>query len=194
MQPITFPANKRREELVIYTISSVHIESSWKMLTDSAEIVLPRRIKYFAGKDLKELLSAGDQVKIELGYDSNLYTEFEGYISLIGWGVPVTIRCEDEMYNLKRKTVSYSAKNVTLKKLLADVAKGYEVKTNYDAELGAVRYSSRTVAEILNDIRKKTNLHCYFIGKVLYCGNVYSEKVDTEKVKIVLEKMPSVRT
>ena len=152
---ITFPANKRREELVIYTISSVHIESSWKMLTDSAEIVLPRRIKYFAGKDLKELLSAGDQVKIELGYDSNLYTEFEGYISLIGWGVPVTIRCEDEMYNLKRKTVSYSAKNVTLKKLLADVAKGYEVKTNYDAELGAVRYSSRTVAEILNDIRKK---------------------------------------
>ena len=185
---ITFPANKRREELVIYTISSVHIESSWKMLTDSAEIVLPRRIKYFAGKDLKELLSAGDQVKIELGYDSNLYTEFEGYISLIGWGVPVTIRCEDEMYNLKRKTVSYSAKNVTLKKLLADVAKGYEVKTNYDAELGAVRYSSRTVAEILNDIRKKTNLHCYFIGKVLYCGNVYSEKVDTEKVKIVLEK------
>lgn len=45
-----------------------------------------------------------------------------------------------------------------------------------------------TVAEILNDIRKKTNLHCYFIGKVLYCGNVYSEKVDTEKVKIVLER------
>ncbi|UVP09466.1 hypothetical protein NXW52_16290 [Bacteroides ovatus] len=65
-------------------------------------------------KTWKELLSAGDQVKIELGYDSNLYTEFEGYISLIGWGVPVTIRCEDEMYNLKRKTVSYSAKNVTL--------------------------------------------------------------------------------
>ena len=100
----------------------------------------------------------------------------------------MTIRCEDEMYKLKRKTVSYSAKNVTLKKLLADVAKGYEVKTNYDAELGAVRYSSKTVAEIFDDIRKKTNLHCYFIGKVLYCGNVYSEKVDTEKVKIVLEK------
>lgn len=185
---ITFPANMKRGELVIHTVSSVHIESSWKMLTDSAEIVLPRRIRYFAGKDLKELLSAGDQVKIELGYDSDLYTEFEGYISLIGWGVPVTIRCEDEMYNLKRKTVSYSAKNVTLKKLLADVAKGYEIKTNYDAELGAVRYSSKTVAEILNDIRKKTNLHCYFIGKVLYCGNVYSEKVDTEKVKIVLER------
>ena len=158
---ITFPANMKRGELVIYTVSSVHIESSWKMLTDSAEIVLPRRIRYFAGKDLKELLSAGDQVKIELGYDSDLYTEFEGYIS---------------------------AKNVTLKKLLADVAKGYEIKTNYDAELGAVRYSSKTVAEILNDIRKKTNLHCYFIGKVLYCGNVYSEKVDTEKVKIVLER------
>ena len=101
---IIFPANEKREELVIHAISSVHIESSWKMLTDSAEIRLPRRIKYFAGKDLKEMLSAGDQVKIELGYDGDLYTEFEGYISLIGWGVPVTIRCEDEMYKLKRKT------------------------------------------------------------------------------------------
>ena len=153
---ITFPANMKRGELVIYTVSSVHIESSWKMLTDSAEIVLPRRIRYFAGKDLKELLSAGDQVKIELGYDSDLYTEFEGYISLIGWGVPVTIRCEDEMYNLKRKTVSYSAKNVTLKKLLADVAKGYEVKTNYDAELGAVRYSSLSL------------IHIFFNNKEIY--------------------------
>lgn len=185
---ITFPENKRRKELVIYAVSSVHIESSWKMLTDSAEIILPRRIRNFAGKDLKQLFMSGDRVKIELGYDSNLHTEFEGYISLIGWGIPLTIRCEDEMYNLKRKTISYSAKSVTLKKLLADVAKGYEVKTNYDAELGAVRYSSKTVAEIFNDIRKKTNLRCYFVGKTLYCGNVYSEKVDTEKVKIVLEK------
>lgn len=185
---ITFPENKRRKELVIYVVSSVHIESSWKMLTDSAEILLPRHIKYFAGKDLKELLMSGDQVKIELGYDGNLYTEFEGYISLIGWGIPVTIRCEDEMYNLKRKTISYSAKNVRLKKLLSDIVKGYEVKTNYDAELGAVRYSSKTVAQIFDDIRKKTNLHCYFIGKTLYCGNVYSEKSQTKKVKIVLEK------
>ena len=185
---ITFPENTRRKELVIHFVSSVHIESSWKMLTDTAEIILPRHIRFFNSQDLKELLSAGDMVTIRLGYDGNLYTEFEGYISSMGWGVPVTIRCEDEMYNLKRKTVSYSAKNVTLKKLLADVAGDYVIKTNYDAELGAVRYSSKTVAQIFDDIRKKTNLHCYFVAKTLYCGNVYSEKVQTEKVKILLER------
>lgn len=185
---ITFPANKRRKELIIHMVSSVHVESSWKMLTDTAEIRLPRRIRNFNAGELKEILSAGDQVKIELGYDGNLFTEFEGYISLIGWGVPITVRCEDEMYNLKRKTVSYSAKNIKLKKLLSDVAKGYEINTNYDAELGSVRYSSKTVAQIFDDIRKKTNLYCYFIGKTLHCGNVYSEKAQTEKVRIVLEK------
>ncbi len=82
---------------------------------------------------------------------------------------------------LKEKRYLILLRNVTLKKLLADVAGDYVIKTNYDAELGAVRYSSKTVAQIFDDIRKKTNLHCYFVAKTLYCGNVYSEKVQTEK-------------
>lgn len=185
---VTFPANERREKLVLHLVSSVKIESSWKMLTDIAEIVLPRKIVLFDKKELKDLLNAGDEVKIELGYGDDLYPEFEGYIVSVSRGIPVTIRCEDEMYKLKRKTVSYSAPNVKLKKILQDIAKGYDVKTDFDVELGAVRYSNKTVAQILDDIRKKTNLYCYFIGKTLYCGNVYTEKAQSEKVKVELEK------
>lgn len=111
------------------------------------------------------MLNAGDEVMIELGYGDDLYPEFEGYIVSVSRGIPVTIRCEDEMYKLKRKTVSYSAPNAKLKKFLQDITKGYEVKTDFDVELGAVRYSNKTVAQILDDIRKKTNLYCYFIGK-----------------------------
>lgn len=184
---ITFPANDKREELVLHLVSSVKTESSWKMLTDTAEIVFPRKLNVFDKKQLKELLNAGDKVKVELGYGNDLYTEFEGYVVSVSRGIPITLRCEDEMYRLKRKTVSYSAKNGKLKKLLQDVVKGYDVKTNFDAELGAVRYSNMTVAQILDDIRKKTNLYSYFIGKTLYCGNVYTEKAQSEKVRIELE-------
>lgn len=185
---VTFPQNDRREKMGLHLLSSVKIESSWKMLTDTAEITLPRKIVRFDRKELRDLLQAGDEVKVELGYGNELYPEFEGYITSVSRGIPVVIRCEDEMYKLKRKTVSYSAKNVKLKKLLQDIAQGYEVKTNFDVELGAVRYSGKTVAQVLEDIRKKTNLHCYFVGKTLHCGNVYTENAQTEKVWIELEK------
>ena len=72
---IVFPDTKVRKEVSISLVSSVSIESSWKMLTDTANIILPRRIRKFQGEELKDILRAGDPVRIELGYDGNMYTE-----------------------------------------------------------------------------------------------------------------------
>lgn len=185
---ITFPANDRREELVIHLVTSVHVESSWKMLTDTAEIVLPRKIRYFDKKGVKELLHPGDAVKVEMGYAGGLCTEFEGYILSISYGIPITVRCEDEMYRLKRKKVSYSARNGKLSSLLKEIAEGYEVQTNIDMELGAMRYVNLTVAQILDDLQQKTNLYSYFVGKTLHCGNVYTENAASESIRVELEK------
>lgn len=186
---LAFAGTDRRDAFSLPWVSSVSIQSSWKMLTDTAEITLPRKVERFNGKEFHDLFQPGDPVKIELGYNNELYQEFEGYIVSVGRGVPVVIRCEDEMYMLKRKTVSYSKKSVTLKQLLADVCEGYEVKTSFgDTELGAVRYSNMKVSAILEDVRKKTGLYSYFKGKVLCCGNVYSDDVDLPEVRIMLEK------
>lgn len=185
---ITFPDTGKRKELVTYLISSVHIESSWKMLTATAEIVLPRNMRYYDGKLLTEILCAGDPIKVELGYDENFVTEFEGYILSVSRGIPITIQCEDEMYLLKRKTVSYSRKSVTLGKLLADVAKGYEVETSFASmELGAVRYSQKRVSEILYDLQKM-GLFTYFMGRKLCCEDIYSNKVKLPEVRIEMQK------
>lgn len=186
---LTFAATDRRDAFSLPWVSSASIQSSWKMLTDTAEITLPRKVERFNGKEFHDLFQPGDPVRIELGYDNELYQEFEGYIISIGRGVPVVLRCEDEMYMLKRKTVSYSKKSVTLKQLLTDVCEGYDVKTSFgDTELGAVRYSNMKASAILEDVRKKTGLYSYFGGKTLYCGNVYSEKVDYPEVRIMLEE------
>lgn len=185
---LSFPATDRRDAFSLPFISSVSIQSSWKMLTDTAEIILPR-VKRFNGREFHELFQPGDPVKIELGYNNELSLEFEGYILSVNRGVPVIIRCEDEMYKLKRKTVSYSKKSVTLGQLLADICEGYEIKTSFgDSPLGAVHYSNMKVSAILEDVRKKTDLYSYFIGKVLYCGNVYSESTDLPEVQIRLER------
>lgn len=187
---LSFAATECRDAFSLSWVSSVSIQSSWKMLTDTAEIILPRKIERFGDKEFHELFQPGDPVRIELGYDNNLYKEFEGYILSVSRGVPIVIRCEDEMYKLKRKTVSYSKKSATLGQLLTDVCEGYEINTFFgDTPLGAVRYSGMKISGILEDIRKKTGLYSYFVGKTLYCGNVYSsERVELPVVDIQLER------
>lgn len=186
---ITFPATDKRQELKLNFITSVSIQSSWKMLTDTADITLPRKLKIFQGKSLNEYIRPGDPVKIELGYNRVLLTEFEGYIQRIGRGIPITLHCEDEMYKLKRKKASYSKRSVKLGELLKDLCGEYEIVTSFgDTELGAVRYADMLVSQILEDVKKKTGLYSYFIGKTLYCGNVYTDKVQLPETKIHLER------
>lgn len=186
---ITFPATDSRTELKLFYVSSVEIASSWKMLTDTADIVIPRKIKTFSGKDLNTFFHPGEAVKIELGYNGNYVTEFEGYIQNVSRGIPVKLHCEDEMYKLKRRSVSYSQKSVTLGQLLDDLCPEYEIVTSFgDTELGAVRYSNVLVSAVLSDIQKKTGLYSYFVGKTLYCGNVYTDNVQLPEVRIELEK------
>lgn len=186
---ITFPATDSRTELKLFYVSSVEIASSWKMLTDTADIVIPRKIKTFSGQDLNTFFQPGDSVKIELGYNGNYVTEFEGYVQNASRGIPVKLHCEDEMYKLKRRSVSYSKKSATLGKLLADLCPEYEIVTSFgETELGAVRYSNVLVSSVLADIQKKTGFYSYFVGKTLYCGNVYTDNVQLPEVRIELEK------
>lgn len=186
---ITFPASDTRKELKLYFVTSVSIQSSWKMLTDTAEIILPRKLKLFWGENLNQYIKPGDPVKIELGYNRVLLNEFEGYVTRIERGVPVAMYCEDEMYKLKRKKASYSKRSVKLGELLKDLCGEYEIVTSFgDTELGAVRYADMLVSQILEDVKKKTGLYSYFIGKTLYCGNVYTDKVKLPETKIHLER------
>ena len=47
---ITFPETDKRGGFRTFLVSSVRIESSWKLLTDTAEIVLPRKRSRYEGK------------------------------------------------------------------------------------------------------------------------------------------------
>lgn len=185
---ITFPENDRRGMLLMERLSSVHTESSWKMLTDTAEIIFPKKVKEFSGNRIDHLFQAGDQVRIELGYDGNLDVEFTGYIASVSTGIPVILRLEDEMYKLKRKTVKYSSANAKLSDVLKAIAPGYQIDAYEGVELGAVRYSNVTAAQVLEDIQKKTGLYSYFENKTLKCGKIYGDDAKTEPVKINLER------
>lgn len=192
---VTFPAHNGRRELVMRKVSFIRIESSRNTLTDSAEIQLPRNIKFFDNEqeftrlDITKIFRMDDPVIIELGYgtDANLVEEFRGYISApVSAGVPIVIQCEDEMYPLKKIPVNYSSPSATLKGMLQDIVPGYEIDVE-DISLGGVRLSRTNVARVLKALTDDPwNLCCYMRGKQLIVES--KERADLGIVKLNMER------
>ena len=182
---VEFPAVRDRERIIVRRVSSIKIETSWKNLTDTATVVLPRKVRDFDRMAVGDMFQDGDPIIIRYGYNGELNVEFEGYLSQVSTYVPVVLTCEDEMYKLKRKTVSVSREKCTLKQLLTAVAPGYKIQCD-DMSVGSVRYDSKLVTEIFDDLKQKMQLHTYFKGKTLVCG--ITSIGDGSLVDVVIER------
>ena len=93
-------------------VKSVQIDASVDSLTDTARIILPRKITYKKnGKEVSDiiarenpLLKRGNRVTISLGYNYNnangtvINTLFQGYISQVIADSEIEIICEDAMF------------------------------------------------------------------------------------------------
>lgn len=185
---ITFPAIRDRKQIDLYRVNSVRIEKSIKEFTGKAEITLPRKVKNFDQINYEDLFQLGDPVIIRLGYGyGEIPVEFEGYINEVTEGAPVRISCEDEMFKLKRGSVSITRSRVTLKELLTAIAPGYQIDCP-EVQLGAVRYSQVPPIIILEDLKKEAGLFSFFEGKVLRSGSLYADPDNADPVNVLLER------
>ena len=191
---ITFPATENRSEMVLKKINSAHIESGWKRLTDTAIITIPRKAVYLeSGKkritfyEVKNTFKKGDPVIIELGYNGNLVKEFQGYITHVSADIPIKIKCEDEMYQLKKLPVNASFRKTDLQGLLNKIAPGYSVDA-LEVQLGSLRFAKTTVAKVLKYLKDEYSLYSYMKEKQLVCGKVYADNSNDAIVKLNLEQ------
>jgi hypothetical protein len=182
---IVYPSSHGRSAMKIRRFSEVKIQSSWQSLTDTADIVLPRNVSDFDRQKVSDVFQEGDPVQVWLGYNGDLSLEFSGYIAKVPAGVPLAMSCEDEMYKLKRTTVSVSKQNCTLKELLQAIAPGYDIACDDTKLLGAVRYSKMPVSQVFDDL-KKQGMYCWFEGQTLHSFN--TSKSDDDPVSVLLEK------
>ena len=187
---IAFPARDGRREIVLRKIESVQIESSWKLLTDTAVVTFPRKVsqKTFDKLRVRDVFRRGDVVQIALGYDGRYVTEFEGYITEVSATAPITIKCEDEMFNLKQTPVSYSRPSVNLKQLLTDILPTTRIDANAGEQLGAVRFSETTASQVLDKLKQEKAIYSYFKGKRLVSGKVYADDSGTAPHRFELER------
>lgn len=183
---IFFPESRGRRAFGFKRVSAIHTEKSWKEFTGIAEITLPRNVRDFKRVSADDLFQLGDPVTIKFGYGTGaISTEFVGYISDVADGVPYVLKCEDEMFKLKRGTVTISKKGISLKQLLETIAPGYKVECP-DIPLGTVRYTEKAPIAILEDLKKQLGIYTYFIDKVLH--SVDGNSQGDETIKILLEK------
>lgn len=164
-------------------VTEVEINSSLEDLTDKARLTIPKKLKYKRNGQIVNNVVSGENPlfkrgsKVELwagrGKNNPLNRVFVGYVSDISPRLPLEFSLQDEMWKLKQITVkNYSEKNLTLKKLLADILPGYKVNA-LDVTLGWFRIKRSNVAAVLDHLKSHYGLTCNFRDGVLYAGLRY---------------------
>ena len=134
---ITFTRVPEGDTLEYVYVTELDIEKSSQNLTNTARIVIPRKLTYSSGTPLTPsnqsmqdnisypasnsndnktyvvgadaIFKRGDKIKIELGFYPNLVTRFVGYLSHVSSTLPVEIKCENQMWLMKQFAVIYPA-------------------------------------------------------------------------------------
>ena len=156
---ITFSDTSGKRYLEFTFVNALEIERTWKKLTGTCKVTLPRNLRVLNG-DINDIIKRGGQVKVWLGYDGNLSLEFVGYVSRIDARVPFVVECEDEMWKLKQTNISKTYRSVTIKQLISDI---YPGKFNVtDFALGPYRIDRASASVVLDDLQKNYNVYSYF--------------------------------
>lgn len=176
-------------DLVFTAVNQVNTKSGWKYFTDTAKIKIPRKLYYYKNgkltqvtKPLQEVIKPNDVVKIELGYNNQLVTEFEGYVARVPRAkIPYEIECEDEMFILKQKEVTIHIEDATLREILEKAAPGYEIDCP-DEIYGDFSIHKGTPLEVFRELKTRSGIYTFFRGKRLVAAQMYS---DTKVTNVV---------
>ena len=177
---VVFKATESHPEFYIRRISEVEIESSWKMICSTAQVVLPRNIKDFNQNKVKDWFKRGDKVEIYLcyGLDEDLILEFSGYITQVSADYPITIKLEDEMWRLKQIPVNFSSKNEKLKSFVQKYVTDYPILIDAEVPLGAINIKNKTLGEVVKKFQEDLSLYSFIRNGKLVVAKPYSDVTD----------------
>lgn len=158
------------------SVVEVETASSWDELTDTCIITIPRKLNWL-GKNIAwgndALFRKGDAVTVDLGYDDDNVTVFQGYLNNLTADTPVLLDCQDAAWLLKQTTVTMSWRSVTLTELLRAVVPVELPFHAPDVSLGPFRITNASPAQVLAELRKSYFLKSFVRNGELYVGLAY---------------------
>ena len=187
-------------------LESVEVHKSVDLLADTCRITLPGA-NYGRALQVEDQLKRGDAVKVLLGYDGKLETEFEGYLLNVSTDDGgITLNCEDALFLMRIGVADKSFTAVTVQ----GIAQYLIAQTGADVELSCtlpIGYSKfvihqATAYDVLKKLQEETagnifmrwnaetqkwqlNIHPPYqevIGRVKYS---FQQNIETSSLKYV---------
>jgi hypothetical protein len=156
------------------------IKRSVKEIVDTAMLKIPAIGRINNGNNLptssietSALWTEGDPVTIQLGYNGDLRTEFQGFVRRVTASVPVEIQCEGYAWQLRRVRLLKSYKSVALKDFLKDLIAGTGITLSPfipTMQLSNLTINHANALKTLEYLKEKLHLSVYFQFNVLYVG------------------------
>lgn len=156
------------------------IKKSVLILMDTATMRLPALGFIIQNGQLAEsslqtatLFTEGMPVKVELGYNGNYNTEFEGFVRRVSPASPIVLEMEGYGWQLRRKNIMQSWKNTTLLEVAQELVKGTDIvlsKKIPDVKLSNFGIHNLNALAALEKLKEKLHLTAYFRGNELYMG------------------------
>jgi phosphotransferase system IIA component len=157
------------------------IRKSANKLTDIATIKL-NGMAYSKTVNIEDKIKRGDKVSIKLGYDSNLYNEFNGYIKSIKTDDTIIIECEDSMFLMRKEVKSKQYKNITASDIIKDLLSqigGFDLVLGdgvSDLKYDKFTISNATAFDVLTKLKEETGAHIFVKGNELNFHLKYTYK------------------
>lgn len=161
---IVFKGEKAGVKLGI--VAEIHVEKSVKNLADMATIILP---EFHLNKPLQKSVpvSRGDQVVIKFGYDTDVRTEFIGYVREITTNdSSLKIVCEDGLFLFRKGIANKEFKPATVKQIanyvISQIDSSYELVCDYDIPYDKFTIYKATGYDVLAKIQEETGADIFF--------------------------------
>lgn len=194
-------ANPNRNAILLFPfVADFEASHSWKNLTDTAKIKIPKKVIVrdqstgadydlsgrsiiAPGGDNKPFLMRGDKVVVLGGYDFNLEECFTGYVTQVIVKQPIEIICEDNMYRLKQikaQNITYPASK-TFEGIIQDLidqanaAMTDGTRFTYatpgiQTNIGRFMVRDQTIAQVLDVFRQGFRINSWFRGNELHAS------------------------
>lgn len=147
-------------------LAECSIEKSVKNLADVATIVLPEANMNEVLK-VQESIGRGDEVRIKLGYDRELRTEFTGYVREITTNdSSLKIVCEDGLFLFRKGVANKEFKPATVKQiaqyLISQVDSSFTLVCDYDLPYDKFTIYQASAYDVLAKIQEETGADVFF--------------------------------
>lgn len=170
--------------------SELEWDRSVENFSDWAKVKLPNKARVSSDQTIQTgvQFSEGMKVQVFAGYNHENDLQFKGFVRRVNFTVPVEIECEGYSYQLRKKQgFNFSDTKTTVKKILAEVTKGTDIKLHKSIPhipLDKVFFKNCTGLQVLEWLKEKCLLSVYFVFDELYVGGLMLAPGATVKFRL----------